>query len=158
MIIGRRFEWDAAHVVLGHEGHCANLHGHRYAAEVMIFADELNNLGMVIDFAEIKKIIGGWIDENWDHNILLHKDHALAVIWRKGKADRDMKALRDSIFGKKVPWITDLNPTGENLAKQFFLNVSALLPDSVKLVSVRLFETPNCWADYGEQFIVNIEA
>ena len=32
----RRIEFDAAHRVMGHEGKCKHLHGHRYALEARV--------------------------------------------------------------------------------------------------------------------------
>ena len=53
--ITRRLEFDAGHRVLGHEGKCKNLHGHRYSAEITVTAPDLDGLGRVIDFGVIKE-------------------------------------------------------------------------------------------------------
>ena len=70
--ITRKFTFDAAHRLINHKGKCANLHGHRYVAEITLQAKQLDELGMVVDFSEVKRIIGDWIDHRWDHNTILH--------------------------------------------------------------------------------------
>ena len=67
----RRIEFDAAHRLRQHEGMCKNLHGHRYVIEASFAAPALDALGRVIDFGVIKERLGKWIDEHWDHNVIL---------------------------------------------------------------------------------------
>ena len=74
----RRIEFDTAHRVCNHESKCKYLHGHRYALEASFASPKLDTLGRVIDFGTIRDILGGWINENWDHNTVLHeKDQAV---------------------------------------------------------------------------------
>ncbi len=65
----RRIEFDAAHRIINHESKCKMLHGHRYALEASFAAENLDNLGRVIDFGEIRQLLGDWIDNNLDHNL-----------------------------------------------------------------------------------------
>ena len=51
------FSFSAAHQIRGHQGGCQNLHGHNYRVRVYVRARELDGLGMVIDFADLKKIV-----------------------------------------------------------------------------------------------------
>lgn len=67
----RKIEFDAGHRVVGHENKCQFLHGHRYVLEVKAESSVTDNLGMVIDFGHMKSIIQKWIDNNFDHNIIL---------------------------------------------------------------------------------------
>lgn len=139
-IITRKFTFDSAHRVLGHEGKCRHLHGHRYEAEVTVQSKELDNLGRVIDFSILKERIGGWIDEHWDHNILLHRNDPL---------------LARDVFDEKAPYVMGIgldqgypiNPTAENIAKDLFYQAQILLPE-LTIVNVRIYETANCYADY----------
>ena len=50
------FSFSAAHQIRGHQGGCQNLHGHNYRVRVFVRARELDALGMVIDFADLKNI------------------------------------------------------------------------------------------------------
>jgi len=135
--ITRAFGFDAGHRILGHEGKCANLHGHRYSAEVTVTAAKLDNLDRVLDFSEVKRVIGEFIEDNWDHNMILHKDDPLL-------------RLRSVDFGPKDPYILDNNPTAEVLAETLLhIADSMLITEKIpaRVTHVRMYETPNCWAD-----------
>jgi len=140
--ITRKLEFDAGHRVLEHGGKCRNLHGHRYVAEVTVESDELDKLGMVVDFSEVKRLVGGWIDEHWDHNMILHPDDPLIL----NKTSTEI----ETVTGRK-PFIMPFgveNPTAENMVKVLFKVSSNLLcPQQLLVVKVRLYETPNCWAE-----------
>ncbi len=135
--ITRRLEFDAGHRVLGHEGMCACIHGHRYVAEITVTAPALDQIDRVIDFGVIKKRVGEWINWRWDHNLLLNDQDPL---WQ-------LPNLVELNNGK-VPFIfKGENPTAEVIAKHLFGICESLLPE-LDVVSVRIYETPNCWADY----------
>ena len=150
--ITRRLEFDAGHRVLGHEGKCKNLHGHRYSAEITVTAPDLDGLGRVIDFGVIKEKVGKWIDENWDHNMLLHPDDPLVEATIKlnkiEPIDHEAAAWEDVVFGR-LPFLfpTDTNPTAENIASVLFQKCCQLLPTTLRVTNVRIYETPNSWAD-----------
>jgi 6-pyruvoyltetrahydropterin/6-carboxytetrahydropterin synthase len=154
--ISRKFEFDAAHRVYGHESKCANLHGHRYVAWVHVKyreqhdPEKLDNLGRVVDFSVIKDIIGKWIDENWDHNTLLSDQDPLAWwLGPDGDVGNDEAAIP---FPSKELYIMDGNPTAENIAKELLLCSNELLKKTSQLYvwKVEVFETPNCSAIYQE--------
>lgn len=135
--ITRKLEFDAGHRVMNHESKCATLHGHRYVVEIVATAPELDSLGRVIDFSVLKQKIGTWLDEQWDHNVIVFEQD-LEVI----------SALR-SVPRKKDPWVAPFNPTAENMAKYLFNVVCPkLLKDTtVTVVKVIVWETPNCRAE-----------
>lgn len=135
--VTRLLEFDAAHRVMNHESKCATLHGHRYKVEITAEADQLDDIGRVIDFSVLKQKIGTWIDLHWDHNTIVYKDDILTLT-----------ALQ-SIPRKKDPWVSEWNPTAENMA-YYLLHTACpdlLKDDKVKVTKVRIYETPNCWAD-----------
>jgi 6-pyruvoyltetrahydropterin/6-carboxytetrahydropterin synthase len=68
-----KYEFCAAHRILGHEGKCKFLHGHNYLLELTLGCEsnDLDKLGMVIDFSDVKSILFKWIDDEWDHNTIL---------------------------------------------------------------------------------------
>lgn len=136
--VTRRLEFDAAHRVLGHEGKCKNLHGHRYVAEIKVWANGLDTLGRVIDFSVIKEKVGKWIDERWDHNVLLNSSDPIA---------HHISMLENE---DKSPYLfMSKNPTAENIAKELYEVASHILKsDIIQIKRVRIYETPNCWADY----------
>lgn len=132
---GRRLEFDAAHRVMGHETKCRNLHGHRYCAHVEFEASALDQLGRVIDFGAVKSVLGHWIDERWDHGTIVHEH------------DREIICLCER-EGWRV-YTMAANPTAENLAAELHrVGNTILAAHEVRVVSVRLYETPNCWATY----------
>jgi 6-pyruvoyltetrahydropterin/6-carboxytetrahydropterin synthase len=150
----RLFHFDYAHRVLNHESKCKHLHGHRGVAEVTVYAPSLDPLGRVIDFGRLKEVVGKWIDDNWDHNIILNDGDPLidGLLLSGGytKADRDRHLLR--IFGGKHPYSMAGNPTAENLARTLYkVAEERLAPLGIKVVSVKFWETPNCFAIYPDQ-------
>jgi 6-pyruvoyltetrahydropterin/6-carboxytetrahydropterin synthase len=60
------YTFSAAHAVRGHTRGCENLHGHNYRVRVQVEASELDALGMVIDFADLKAMV---------HEVLAPFDH-----------------------------------------------------------------------------------
>ena len=143
MRITRRLEFDAGHRIPNHGSQCRHLHGHRYAIEVTLSgpvvattgaADE----GMVIDFSAVKAIAQQHVVEPWDHAFLA---------WRQDKA---VITFLDGIPGHKTV-LFDAPPTAEHLAQTALAILDraykAQYGSSLRLERVRLYETPNCWAD-----------
>ena len=97
----------AAHFIEGHEGKCKNLHGHTWKIEVTVISEKLNDIGMVADFAVLKKKLRGTLNET---------DHV---------------CLNDLPFFKGAP------PTTENIARYIYQNFSAAIgPLDLKRVRV----------------------
>lgn len=139
IVATRRLEWDAMHRIPGHEGKCGAFHGHRYAAEFSVEAPSLDALGRVIDFAVIKAEVGRWIDDHFDHTAILHKSDPAA----------NFVAKFNSEAGRQV-YLLETMPTAENIAMELSEIASNLLkPFSIRLVSVRVWETPNCSATWS---------
>lgn len=118
------------HRLLNYDGKCRHLHGHNGKAVVTLEKAELDPLGMVVDFSEMKRILGKWIDDALDHRMLLHRDDpVIPELRRQGEPFVEL----------------DVNPTAENLAKMIFeYAVSHGLP----VVEVTLWETENSFATY----------
>ncbi len=135
--ITRRLEFDAGHRLVGHESKCSRLHGHRYVAEITCQAERLDAIGRVIDFSKIKEVVGGWIDANWDHSMILTMEDPLV-------------ACGIEVFGTQYPYVMTVNPTAENMVEVLAQQAAVLLaPFNIQVVTVRLYETPNCFADYN---------
>lgn len=132
----RRIEFDAAHRVMKHESKCKMLHGHRYVVEATFTAADLDDVGRVIDFGQIKEKLGSWIDTQWDHNTLLYEQ------------DRELGQQIAAVTGQKIYYLPT-NPTAENLAQYLFETICpTLFKDSnVTCTFIRIHETPNCYAD-----------
>lgn len=128
-------EFDAAHRLLNHESKCANLHGHRYRAEITVWANSLDEVGRVIDFGCVKELVGGWIDKNLDHACIVNfADRALIEFLQ---ANNQRKYVM--LFGE---------PSAENMARDLLDQAQVLLaPKGVAVRNVRLYETPSCFVD-----------
>ena len=136
MQITRRLEIDAGHRLLKHAGKCRHVHGHRFVFDVTVSAEQLDEVGRIIDFGEVKRILGGWLDEHWDHGFILTADDPL----REFLQTHELKHY-------VLPWA----PTAENIATYFFKQARDLMRQvGIDVVTVRVWETPNCWAEVGE--------
>src|SRR3954447_18193886 len=72
--ITRKHEIHCGHRVCGHEGKCRNLHGHAYVIHFTCEADSLDDLGRVIDFRVIKSLLCQWLEDTWDHRMLIWEE------------------------------------------------------------------------------------
>ena len=118
------------HRLLNYQGKCRHLHGHNGKVEIELSSTDLDQLGMVRDFGEIKQAIQGWIDVNLDHKMILcQADPALALL----------RQLQEPVY------IIDVNPTAENLAKLIYAEAVAL---KFPVTYVRLWETETSFATY----------
>jgi 6-pyruvoyltetrahydropterin/6-carboxytetrahydropterin synthase len=135
----RRFEFDAGHRVTQHESKCRHVHGHRYAAEITVEADELDGVGRVVDFGRLKEVVGWWIDDKWDHAYIGHPE--------------DWVPASLTTAGMRVYLMPDeLEPTAENLAAHLAEVAQSLLDADptkpLRVVRVVMWETPNCKAEW----------
>lgn len=140
--ITRQLEFDYGHRLVGHESKCSHLHGHRGVVHITVLEEGLDSCGRVIDFSKIKEVVGGWIDEHWDHNFIFNQMDPFLHI-----DPLDLLA----VVGKKQFYTMpdNKNPTAENMVEVLAVVSAALLnPYGITMHSVRLYETPNCWADY----------
>jgi 6-pyruvoyltetrahydropterin/6-carboxytetrahydropterin synthase len=134
--VTRRFEWDAMHRIPGHEGKCAAFHGHRYAMEVTVASAALDHLGRVIDFSVLKTELGQWIDRNMDHNAILFRDDPAVAFLNPYNLEA----------GKPIYLLAGM-PTVENITSEIAkVAIKLLKPFDIDVVSIRVWETPNCSA------------
>lgn len=150
--ITQRVEWDAAHRVLGHDGKCRFLHGHRYAAEVTLAVSALDGLGMALDFGLVKLAVKGWVDENWDHNVMCHRADPLVALWNASSDPASVASSAGAVFAGKKPYVMKHgNPTAELIARELFewCDEVILANEPVAVVSVTVWETPNCRATHS---------
>ena len=110
----------AGHALRNYRGKCENVHGHNYRCQVTISGTELDSVGLLVDFVELKKVV---------HVVLDRMDHQ----W-----------LND------FPPFDVLNPSAENMAKYIYDQVSTGLhaQKGVRVGAVRLWETDTASATY----------
>ena len=135
----RQVKFCAGHRLLGHEGKCANLHGHNYLVQFHVTGNEVGELGRVVDFGVINKLFKGWIDDHWDHGF---------IIWESD--DNALDALEQVRPNKiyRLPY----NPTAENIARYLLDEIGPGLISSIKgydlrLTKVVVWETENASAE-----------
>lgn len=137
----RKGKFDAGHRVMHERFKCFNVHGHEYHYELRFAYRDAASLGYAIDFKEIKRIACAWIDERFDHAFVANpKDTVLIEACKQvGSALFTMHLVDSEGF---------CNPSAENIAKEIFFAVSELLNnDNLKLTSVKLNETVNCFVE-----------
>lgn len=118
VMIERNF--SSAHQLRGYKGKCENLHGHNYKIEIYARGRELDNIGLLVDFGELKDAA----DE-----VVAYLDH------------RNINEL--------PPFDEELNPSAENLARYILERVASRVGDErVSIYKVRCFETPTSVATY----------
>ena len=143
MLVTRRLEFDAGHRIPDHKSQCRHLHGHRYVLEVTLAGNIIERPGdpangMVMDFSDVKSLANEHVVAKWDHAFLVYSGDSAVV------------DFLSTIPGHKTVTL-DRIPTAENLADEAFRILDAVYRDTygndLRLERVRLYETPNCWAD-----------
>jgi 6-pyruvoyltetrahydropterin/6-carboxytetrahydropterin synthase len=107
-------------------GKCNNPHGHghNYVLEVAVAGEPHPKTGYLIDMKDLKDIIRRVVVNDVDHRHL----------------------------NIEVPWLSEIIPTSENLARVFFDRIEAELPDDIRLASVTVHETDRNSATYRPDF------
>lgn len=128
--VTREIRFCYGHRLLNYDGKCRHLHGHNGRAIITLQSQALDSLGMVVDFSAIKRVVGGWIDANLDHRMILHRDDpALPILQKQGEP----------------AYVVDVNPTAENIARLIFEYVAS---QGFPVVEVKLWETDDSFAVY----------
>ena len=109
----------AAHFLRGYKGKCERLHGHNYRVEITVCGEKLDSIGMLHDFAEIKRELRKLL-ERLDHYNL-----------------NDIPPFDDAV-----------NTTAENLAFYFWTGMQKALGDAVNVSQTRVWETDTAVATY----------
>lgn len=135
--IERYHDISMGHRVVGHENKCRHLHGHNYRIHFVCTSSDLDALGRVIDFGVVKALLAEWLEEHWDHKMML---------WEQDPLLPELQRLvpQDLVI---VPF----NPTAEQMAQHLVTEVGPhqLAGTGVTLISVRIEETRKCSAIYS---------
>ena len=113
--------FSAAHQLRNYEGSCGELHGHTWKVRVEVETEGLDNIGMTIDFKDLKEKADSVIGR-FDHRCL----------------------NQISPFDKE-------NPTAENIAKYVYVEMKELLPDKLDIIEVIVWESANYGVKYSER-------
>ncbi len=114
-------QFSSAHRLRGYKGKCEAMHGHNWRVQVTISSDKLNDIGIVLDFHDLKAIV----------------NEAIA-------------ALDHSFLNDVFPF-TEINPSSENIAKWIHESIKKKIKDSdCNISSVTVWENESSSATYYE--------
>jgi len=110
----------AGHALRNYRGKCENVHGHNYRCQVTVEGEQLDEIGLLVDFVELKRVV---------HSVLDRMDHQ----WLN-----------------EYPPFNEINPSAENMAKYIYDEIHQGLGtrEGVRLAFVKLWETDTCSAIY----------
>jgi 6-pyruvoyltetrahydropterin/6-carboxytetrahydropterin synthase len=112
----------AAHFLKGYPGNCANTHGHNWIVDVYVTCRQLNEIGIAVDFRDVKQAISD-IVKDFDHHYL-----------------------------NELPVFTEMNPTSENIARLFYRELGKRInSDGVRVSKVKVSESPKAGVFYWEE-------
>lgn len=119
LIVERGF--SSAHRLRNYKGECENLHGHNYRVEVFLEGRELNSIGILVDFKEVKVLLDKVLDE------------------------------LDHCYLNELPFFKKENPSAENIARYIHQKISGSLPAGVIASEVRVWESEGCGACFVKE-------
>lgn len=134
---------ETAHRLVDYQGFCSHIHGHSCKWKVTLKGEELDSLGMLADFKDLKRIMKETIGP-YDHALILCDRDPLYV-----KYKLELRAMLKSTSGEAArlfiyPW----NPTAENLAKSVFDQIAKVLPNGIGVLRVVVQETETSYAEW----------
>lgn len=134
--IAKEFQFDACHMLDGHNHKCHNLHGHTYRLIVEISGELIcsgSSADMVMDYADLKTIVKQHIIDRLDHAYLYHQNNT-----NECRLASLLQEMQRKIFA--FPCRT----TAEGMSKYIFDCLSQYIPVS----KITLWETPTSYCEY----------
>lgn len=114
-------QFSAAHQLRGYKGKCEELHGHNWRIQVTVSSDKLSDIGMVIDFHELKSLT---------NEVIASLDH--------------------SLLNEVFPF-TEINPSSENIARWIYESMKKKIRKKhCNISSVTVWENETSSATYYE--------
>ena len=114
--------FSAAHHLEGYRGGCEDQHGHNWDVEVCVCGEHLDEIGMLVDFRDIKKSLSSVLE------LLDHKDL------------------------NNIAEFKSENPTSERIAQYIYRRLAGVLESETRRIhSVYVHETPGARAGYWEE-------
>lgn len=112
-------DFEAAHCLRDYPGKCSRLHGHNWQVEVTVAGTKLNELGLLIDFRDLKAEV---------QKILQQLDH---------------------YYLNELPAFQQINPSAENIAKYLYEELAASeVFAELKLKTIKVWESPRSAVTY----------
>jgi 6-pyruvoyltetrahydropterin/6-carboxytetrahydropterin synthase len=114
-------EFSAAHCLRGYQGNCSALHGHNWKVQAIVRSNELDEIGIALDFRKLKNELDLLLGE-FDHCNL-----------------------------SDLPCFKETNPTSEQLAKIIYTRLSDKINgNGVSVYKIRVCESQGSGASYFE--------
>jgi 6-pyruvoyltetrahydropterin/6-carboxytetrahydropterin synthase len=116
-------DFEAAHYIPNYPGKCSRLHGHNWRIEVCVSGQQLDQLGMVIDFHDLKTEVS------------------------------KVTAKLDHYYLNEIQPFSSLSPTAENIAKFIYDELNSLpgITAKAKIRFVKVWESPNAAVTYLQE-------
>ena len=132
--IKTKCDFDAAHRLIGYEGACSRIHGHKWVVEVSVSGKRFqrNEIGILMDFKTIKSVI-----DKFDHKTILADD----------PSNFEIGVVLEDMFEGQVIWL-ESNPTAENLAMYFWKEFHKI--DNRFKYHIKVWESPTSSAEIGD--------
>jgi 6-pyruvoyltetrahydropterin/6-carboxytetrahydropterin synthase len=137
IIASRYHDFSCGHRVVDHESKCKFFHGHNYRVYFYIEPEiGLDNIGRVMDFSVIKEKLCNWLEDNFDHKMLLWENDPLLSKFQE--------------MDKESIVVVPFNPTAENIAQYLVevVGVAQLKDTKCRLIRCKVEETRKCSAEY----------
>ena len=136
----KEFSFEAAHSLEGYDGACSQIHGHSYRLYVTIEGIPANREGdpkdgMVMDFGVLKQIVNREVVERLDHSFTIRRTAPNGAL---------IEMLRSYYTNIHV---VDYQPTSENMLADMAARLTPAMPEGVRLVSLKLYETATSSAE-----------
>ena len=114
-------DFSAAHQLRGYKGKCEDLHGHNWKVQIIVSSDKLNDIGIVVDFNELKEM------------------------------SREVISQLDHSFLNDIFPFTEINPSSENIARWIYDSIRKKVQNkNCTVSSVTVWENDSASATYYE--------
>lgn len=124
--ITKIFNFEAAHRISNYQGSCSRVHGHSYKVHITVTGEEIGEDDMLVDFKVLKELVNESVIRQFDHSLILR---------------RNAKNISDfSLLDQRVFWM-DSEPTAERMVLWMVKELEKVLPLSIYLKKIVLFET-----------------
>ena len=117
--------FSSGHYLRNYRGKCENPHGHNYKVFITLQGKDLDQAGLLLDFRLLKQVM---------RPVVEYLDHKM--------------------INELEPFVTEINPSAENLARYFYQETSAqvhaMTDGRVRVKDCTLYETDTSFARYYE--------
>lgn len=127
-----KLKFNAAKRLLDYDGKCNYLHGYGHMLEASFTSARKKDIA--IDFYEIRQALGDWLNDNWDHNVLLNK------------VDKKIGDAISKITGQKIFYF-DSDPSAERMAEYLKEKICPKLFKDAKCTKIRIYDDPENFVD-----------